>query len=159
MKNHGLPTNPYNPHAWIIGKPKIGKGTWIGAFCVIDGQGGLEIGKGCNVSSGAHILTHSTVKRCVSGGRYNKIDRAPVKIGDFVFIGENATILKGVQIGHHSVIGAGTVVKENAKIPPYSLVVGVPGKIVRNLEDEVASLKKSKKPASRNGARALAVAR
>jgi len=159
MPDHGIPPNPYNPHAWIIGKPKIGKGTWIGAFCVIDGQGGLEIGKGCNISCGAHVLTHSTVRRCVSEGRYSQVDRASVKIGDYVFIGENATVLKGVEIGHHSVIGAGTVVKESAKIPPYSLVVGVPGKVVRNLEDEVTSLKKNKKSLSKNRPRSLVVTR
>ncbi len=145
MQDHGIPPNPYNSHAWIIGKPKIGKGTWIGAFCLIDGQGGLEIGKDCNISCGAHILTHSTVKRCVSEKRYNRVDRAPVKIGDYVFIGEHATILKGAKIGHHSVIGAGTVVKENAKVPPYALVVGVPGRIVRDIRKEVESLGRNQK--------------
>jgi hypothetical protein len=60
IKDHGFPPNPYNDHAWIIGDPKIGKGTWIGAFCLIDGQGGLVIGKGCDIACGAHILTHST---------------------------------------------------------------------------------------------------
>ena len=59
--------NPYNPHAWIIGQPEIGEGTWIGAFTVIDGSGGLRIGRGCDVSCGVHIYTHSTVRRCVSG--------------------------------------------------------------------------------------------
>ena len=150
MKDHGIPPNPYNPHAWIIGKPKIGKGTWIGAFCLIDGQGGLEIGKGCDISSGAHILTHSTVWRCVSERRYNRVDRTSTRIGDYVFIGENATVLKGVKIGSHSVIGAGTVVKENKKIPPYSLVVGVPGRIVRSLKKEVQSLKNDGKPRKQN---------
>ncbi len=142
--NHGIPENPYNPHAWIIGNPKIGEGTWIGAFSLIDGQGGLEIGKGCDISSGAHLLTHSTVWRCLSERRYNQVDRAPTRIGDYVFIGENATILKGADIGHHCVIGAGTVVKENTKIPPYSLVVGVPGRIVRNLKKEIDAIAKGK---------------
>ena len=146
MQDHGIPPNPYNPHAWIIGDPKIGEGTWIGAFCLIDGQGGLEIGKGCDISCGAHILTHSTVWRCVSERHYNQVDRAPTKIGDYVFIGENATILKGAEIGHHSVIGAGTVVKENEKVPPYSLVAGVPGRIIRNLKEEVEKLKDGKPP-------------
>ena len=144
MTDHGIPKNPYNPHAWIIGKPKIGKGTWIGAFCLIDGQGGLEIGKGVDISSGAHILTHSTVWRCLSERRYSQVDRASTKIGNYVFIGENATILKGVEIGHHSVIGAGAVVKEGARVPPYSLVVGVPGRIVRNLRKEIEQLKSGK---------------
>lgn len=144
IQEHGIPTNPYNPHAWIIGKPKIGEGTWIGAFSLIDGQGGLEIGKGCDISCGAHILTHSTVWRCVSERRYRQVDRSPTQIGDYVFIGENATVLRGVKIGHHSVIGAGAVVKENTKIPPFSLVVGVPGRIVRNLKREVERLKNGK---------------
>ena len=43
---HHLPPNPYNPHAWILGHPEIGPGCWIGAFCVIDGSGGLAIGAG-----------------------------------------------------------------------------------------------------------------
>lgn len=150
IKQHGIPPNPYNPHAWIIGKPRIGRGTWIGAFCLIDGQGGLKIGKGCDISSGAHILTHSTVWRCVCERRYPHVDRAPTQIGDYVFIGENATILKGVEIGHHSVIGAGTVVKEGTRIPPYSLVVGVPGKIVRNLRRQIKKLQNGKHPGKKS---------
>ena len=142
---HGIPPNSYNPHAWIIGNPKIGSKTWIGAFCLIDGMGRLEIGKGCDISCGAHILTHSTVKRCISERAHNKIDLASTKIGNHVFIGENSTVLKGSEIGHHSVIGAGTVVKEFTKIPPYSLVVGVPGKIVRNLKDEIKLIKEEGK--------------
>jgi acetyltransferase-like isoleucine patch superfamily enzyme len=130
-EHHGLPTNPYNPHCWITGEPDIGEGTWIGAFTLIDGQGGLTIGKGVNVSTGAAILTHNTVKRCVTEGRYTQVDRKPTIIEDFVFIGENATILMGSRIGHHSVIGAGAVVREDTEIPPYSLVVGVPGRVVR----------------------------
>ncbi len=147
LKKHSpcdfFPPNTYNPYAWIIGNPKIGAKTWIGAFCLIDGMGGLEIGKGCDISCGAHILTHSTVRRCLSERRYDKVDKTPTKIGDHVFIGENATILMGAEIGHHCVIGAGAVVKEHSKIPPYSLVVGVPGKIVRNLKAEADKLKEN----------------
>lgn len=144
LKDHGIPPNPYNAHAWITGKPKIGKGTWIGAFCLIDGQGGLEIGKSCDIACGAHILTHSTVTRCLSEHRYSRVDRTPTKIGDHVFVGENATILMGVEIGHHSVIGAGTVVKEKMRIPPYSLVVGIPGRIVKNIRKKTLALQKGK---------------
>ncbi len=61
--NHGLPPNRYNPHCWICGEPEIGEGTWIGAFTVIDGLGGLKIGKGCDISSGAKIMSHSSVLR------------------------------------------------------------------------------------------------
>lgn len=133
----GLPENPYNRHCWITGEPEIGEGTWIGAFTLIDGQGGLTIGKGVNVSTGAAILTHNTVKRCVTERAYNVVDRAPTVVEDYVFIGENATILMGSHIGHHSIIGAGAVVLEGSKIPPYSLVVGVPGRVIRSIEQDI----------------------
>ncbi len=42
---HGFPANPYNPHCWIVGEPTIGANCWIGAFAVVDGSGGLQIGE------------------------------------------------------------------------------------------------------------------
>lgn len=137
----GLPENPYNPHCWITGEPEIGEGTWIGAFTLIDGQGGLTIGKGVNVSTGAAVLTHSTSKRCVTERQYDKVDRKPTVIEDYVFIGENTTILMGCTIGHHSIIGAGAVVLEDTVIPPYSMVVGVPARVVRNIEQDIEKWK------------------
>src|SRR5262245_31448354 len=134
---HGIAPNPYNPHCWITGEPEIGAGTWIGAFTLIDGQGGLTIGKGCNISCGAQILTHSTVRRCLTEQRYPHVDRRPTVIEDHVFIGSNAVVLMGSHIGHHSVIGAGAVVLEDTVVPPYSLVVGVPARIVRDLRAEM----------------------
>ena len=137
--HHGIPANPHNPHAWIVGEPKIGAGTWIGAFTLIDGLGGLQIGHGCEISSGAQILTHSTVRRCVSGRRYPRIDYRATVLQDNVFVGTNAVILMGCHIGHHSVIGAGAVVLEDTTVPPYSLVAGVPGRVVRDIRDEIDS--------------------
>ena len=87
-----LPPNPYNPHAWITGDPQIGAGTWIGAFTVLDGSGGLAIGAGCDISSGAQIYTHSSARRCVSARAHAEVDRAPVRIGDHVFVGAGAVI-------------------------------------------------------------------
>jgi acetyltransferase-like isoleucine patch superfamily enzyme len=132
-----LPPNPYNPMAWVAGEPEIGEGTWIGAFTLIDGLGGLKIGRGCNISSGAQILSHSTVRRCVSERRHPDIDRKPTELGDFVFVGANAVVQMGARVGSHSVIGAGAVVLEDAVIPPYSLAVGVPARVVRDLRDEI----------------------
>lgn len=127
--DHGLPENKYNKHAWILGKPDIGENVWIGAFCLIDAlHAPLRIGKGVNVSSGAQILTHSTVKRCVSEKRYGKVDSKKTEIGEFTFIGTNAVILMGSNIGHHSVVAAGAVISENSTFPPFSLIAGVPAK-------------------------------
>jgi acetyltransferase-like isoleucine patch superfamily enzyme len=126
---HHLPSNPWNPHAWIVGEPDIGEGCWIGAFTVIDGSGGLRIGRGCDISAGAQIYSHSTVARAVSAGR-RPVDRSTTEIGDHVHIGAGAIVLMGARIGDHSVIAAGTVVTENTVAPPYSVLVGVPARVL-----------------------------
>ena len=137
VSEHGIPPNPYNPHCWITGTPEIGPGTWIGAFTLLDAQGGLKIGQGCDISSGAQILTHSTVRRCLSERQYDGVDRMPTVIEDRVFIGTNAVVLMGCHIGHHSVVAAGAVVLEGTRVPPYSLLAGVPARIVKDLRCEV----------------------
>lgn len=129
-----FPENPYNENAWIIGEPMIGAGTWIGAFTLIDGSGGLTIGTGCDISSGVHIYTHSSAKRCVSGREYREVDREPVNIGDRVFIGANAVINMGVSIGDESVIGAGAVV--TSSVPARTIVAGVPARVIGTVDLE-----------------------
>src|SRR5690606_5339520 len=93
------------------------------------GSGGLTIGRGCDISAGAQIYTHSTTERVLTERRED-IERAPTAIGDFVHIGAGAVVLMGCQIGHHCLIGAGTVVQQHTVVPPYSVVVGVPGRIL-----------------------------
>jgi acetyltransferase-like isoleucine patch superfamily enzyme len=137
-----LPANPYNPFCWIAGTPEIGEGTWIGAFTLIDGLGGLKIGRGCNISSGAQILSHSTARRCVTERRHPDVDKKSTELGDFVFVGANAVVQMGAKIGHHSIIGAGAVVLEDTVIPPYSLVVGVPARIDRDIRGEIETWSK-----------------
>jgi acetyltransferase-like isoleucine patch superfamily enzyme len=125
--------------AWIAGNPVIGEGTWIGAFTLIDGLGGLTIGRGCNVSSGVQILSHTTVRRCLTERVWAQVDYRPTEIGDHVFVGSNAVVLMGCRVGHHSIIGAGAVLTEGMEVPPYSLVVGVPARVVRSLEGDIAA--------------------
>jgi acetyltransferase-like isoleucine patch superfamily enzyme len=121
-----LPPNTYNEHAWITGDPEIGDGTWIGPFTLLDGSGGLRIGAGCDISSGAQIYTHSTARRCVSQRAYNLVDRARTTLGDHVFVGAGAVILMGVNVGDGAVIGAGAVVTSD--VAPYTVVAGVPAR-------------------------------
>lgn len=121
----GSPTpNPYNPLAWFVGEPIIGAGTWIGPFCMIDGSGGLTIGSGCDIAAGAHIYTHSSARRCVTGRSVGDVERAPVIIGDRTFIGANAVVLPGVVVGSGVIVAAGAVVTRN--VPDGLCVAGVP---------------------------------
>lgn len=122
-----IPANKYHELAWIIGEPEIGEDVWIGAFCVIDGSGGLKIGDSCNISCGVHIVTHDTSRRCITEDRFKDIEYMSVEIGHHVFIGEGAIILPGTKIGHNSVIGAGSLVI-GSNIPPYSVAFGHPVK-------------------------------
>lgn len=125
---HHLPTNPYNPHAWFVGEPLIGPGTWIGAFTVIDASGGLTIGAHCDISAGAQLYSHSTVARCLTDPS-RPVERRPTVIGDHVHVGAGAVVLMGSVIGDHSVIAAGAVVTQDTQAPPGSLLVGVPASV------------------------------
>lgn len=126
-----VPANPYNPLAWFVGEPAIGEGTWIGPFCLIDGSGGLEIGRSCDIAGGVHIYTHSSARRCVTD-RKEAVERGPVRIGDCTFIGANTVILMGVSIGHHCIIGAGSVVTKD--LPDNSVAVGSPARVVGTVD-------------------------
>ena len=134
-------SNPYNPLAWFVGEPQIGPGTWIGPFCLIDGSGGLVIGHSCNVSGGVHIYTHSTAKRCVTD-RNVALQRSPVSIGDYTFIGANAVVQMGVTIGDHCIIGAGAVV--SVDLPDCSVAVGVPARVVGTVDPTTGTIAYSK---------------
>ncbi|TFD69489.1 acyltransferase [Cryobacterium ruanii] len=127
-----IPANPYHEQAWIIGKPTIGAGTWIGAFTVIDGSGGLTIGEGCDIASGVHIYTHSSAMRCVSGREQPMVDRSSVKIGNRVFIGANAVVNMGVVIGDEAIIGAGSVVTRN--VAARTVVAGAPARVIGRVD-------------------------
>ena len=60
-------------------------------------------------------------------------------------MGANAVIQMGSKIGDHCVIGAGAVVLEDAVVPPYSLVAGVPARIVRDIRGEAEAWAKDEK--------------
>lgn len=127
-----LPPNPWNEHAWVVGEPSVGEGTWIGAFTVIDASGGLTIGRGCDISSGVHIYTHSSAKRCVSGRRFAEVERQPVTIGDRVFIGAGAIVNMGATIGDEAVVAAGAVV--TGDVPARTIYGGVPARQIGRVD-------------------------
>jgi acetyltransferase-like isoleucine patch superfamily enzyme len=113
--------------SYVYGDVKVGKGTWIGPFTILDGSGGLEIGDYCSISSGAQIYSHETVKWALTGGKA-KYNYAPTSIGNSCYIGSLAVVRMGVKVGDHVMIGAQSFV--NREIPSYSVAMGVPAQIV-----------------------------
>jgi acetyltransferase-like isoleucine patch superfamily enzyme len=111
----------------IIGDVKVGRNTWIGPNVVLDGSGGLEIGSNCSISAAVQVYSHDSVKWAVSGGKEN-YEYANTKIGSNCYIGPNSIIIKGVEIGDCSIIGANSFV--NVNIPPNSKAFGNPVKIL-----------------------------
>jgi acetyltransferase-like isoleucine patch superfamily enzyme len=114
-------------NSYVYGEVQVGSNTWIGPYTVLDGSGGLVIGRYCSISAGVHIYTHDSVQWALSGG-IAPYEHAPVHIGDCCYIGSQSVIAKGVTIGHHCVIGACAFV--NRDIPPYSIAVGVPARVI-----------------------------
>jgi serine acetyltransferase len=108
---------------------RIGNRVEIGPYSVLWGGGGIEIGD--DVHLGAHVhLTSQQGRRAASVDPRVAlpIECAPVRIEDHVLVYSGAIVVPGVTIGHHAVIGAGSVVV--ADVPPYALAAGVPARIV-----------------------------
>ena len=59
-----------------------------------------------------------------------------VAIGDYALVGMGSIVLGGASIGEYALIGAGALIQENAVIPPRAVVLGMPGRIVRQVTDE-----------------------
>ena len=114
--------NPYHPLVWINGTPEIGPGTYIGGFSEVNAKGArVIIGRDCDIASFVAINVADSHRRCIGLADSNTC--RDILIGDRVFIGSHCTVLGGAVIGHHSVVGAGTVVRAGV-VPPFSLVAG-----------------------------------
>ena len=104
---------------------RVGANTWIGPWVMLDGRAGIEIGDTCSISAGVHIYTHDTVKWALSGGKAG-FAQGTVKIGSCTHVGARTTILHGVEVGHHCVIGAHSLVKHD--LEPYTIAFGEPAR-------------------------------
>ena len=108
---------------------KIGKNVFINACCKFQDQAGIEIGNGVLIG---HNVTLATLNHDQRPQFRQNIYPKPIKIGDNVWIGSNATILAGVTIGDGAIIGANAVVTKN--VPKYAVVTGIPAKIIKYVE-------------------------
>ncbi len=82
----------------------LGKDVFINSGCHFQDQGGIEIGDGAMLG---HNVVLATINHDLSPTQNRKNHYAPIKIGEHVWIGSNATILSGVSIGEWSVVAAG----------------------------------------------------
>ncbi|KGX86881.1 gamma carbonic anhydrase family protein [Pontibacillus litoralis] len=127
------------PGAHIIGEVTIGKYSSVWFNAVIRGdEAPITIGEKCSIQDNATCHLY---------------EGAPLKVGDEVTIGHNvilhgctignrsivgmgSTILDGAQVGEECIIGANTLISPGKQFPPRSLILGTPGKVVRELNKQ-----------------------
>ena len=123
----------------LIGAVDVGKDASIWYQVVIRADDEpVTIGAETNVQDGSIIHIDAGMSTVLGKGvtvGHRAIVHGAV-VEDHVLISMGAVILSGARIGEHSIIGAGALVLENMKVPPGSLVVGVPGRVLRPVTDE-----------------------
>jgi carbonic anhydrase/acetyltransferase-like protein (isoleucine patch superfamily) len=127
------------PNATVIGQVSIGVGASIWYQAVIRGDvDRIDIGDRTNIQDGAVIHCDpgqpTILESDVTIGHKAVIHSAQIETGCLIGIG--AIVLNGVTVGRGSIVGAGAVVTKD--VPPRSLCVGVPGKVIRTLSEREA---------------------
>jgi len=127
------------PGASLIGRVSVGRGSSIWYNAVIRGDvDSVTIGEETNIQDNAtiHVGRGSPVQigNRVTVGHNAVLHGCTVE--DEVLVGIGAIVLNGAVIGRGSIIGAGALVPSGTVIPPRSLVIGIPGKVVRELADD-----------------------
>lgn len=129
------------PNAVIIGKVKLGKlsSVWFGAM--IRGDNDLiHIGDRTNIQDGSVLHTDKGFPMEIGEGCTvgHMAMLHGCTIGANTLIGIGSTILNGARIGNNCIIGAHSLVPEGKEIPDNSLVMGTPGRVMRDVSDEQA---------------------
>ena len=124
------------------GKCRIGPGSWIGPQAFLDARD-LVIGEHVGWGPGAKLLGSAHVAEPIDRPIIETdLEVRPVVIGDWADIGTNAVILPGVTIGKGAIVGAGAVVTED--VAPFSVVAGVPARLIRWRSEQDAQVKAKK---------------
>ncbi len=126
------------PDANVIGNVTIGAGAsvWFGVTIRGDNDP-ILVGNGSNVQENCVLHTDPGCPLTIGVGCTigHKAMLHGCTIGDNSLIGMGATVLNGARIGKNCLIGAGALITEGKDIPDGSLVVGAPGKVIRQLDD------------------------
>ena len=136
------------PSADIIGEVAVDDQSSIWFQCVVRGDvNSIHIGKRTNIQD--HCVLHVTRKETtlVIGDEVTVGHRALLhgcKIGNRVLVGMGAILMDHVEVGDECIVGAGALLTRGMKVPPQSLVLGAPAKVVRTLKpEEIQFLSKS----------------
>lgn len=126
------------PNATLIGSVVMRPRSSVWFNVVVRGDNDpIVIGEDTNVQDGSILHTDLgvplTLGRGVTVGHKAMLHGCTV--GDFSLIGINAVVLNRVKIGNYCIIGAGALIPEGREIPDGSMVMGMPGKVVRQLTD------------------------
>ncbi|QQL45297.1 gamma carbonic anhydrase family protein [Sulfuriroseicoccus oceanibius] len=127
------------PSADIIGAVKVGKDASIWYNAVLRGDiNRIEVGEGSNVQDGCVI--HLEKNQGTVIGKYVTVGHKAMLhacvVEDECLIGMGSIVMDGAVVGARSIVGAGALVTMNTKIPPGSLVLGAPAKVIRQLSVE-----------------------
>ena len=118
---------PVELHAGEEGRISIGDGCFINYGTSIAALDHVSIGSGCQI--GQYTIINDNDFHCVEDKQRLPPSR-PVVLEDRVWLGARVIVRRGVRIGHDAVIGAGSVVTRD--IPPRSVAVGVPARVIRS---------------------------
>ncbi|MCL7464022.1 gamma carbonic anhydrase family protein [Phaeovulum sp. NW3] len=126
------------PDANLIGKVVLEDeaSVWFGATLRGDNEE-IRVGRGANVQE--NVVCHTDMGYPLVIGAHCTIGHKAMLhgciIGEGSLIGMGATVLNGAKIGRGCLIGAGALITEGKEIPDFSLVMGAPGKVVRQLDE------------------------
>ena len=136
-----------SPQSVIVGHVTLGNKCSLWPFASLRGDvEQIAIGNGTNIQE--NVVVHVSSDADVQIGDYVTVGHGAIihgcHIGSHCLIGMHATILDGAKIGDYCIIGAQTLITQNKEIPPYSLVLGSPGKVIRTLtQDDIKLIEHS----------------
>jgi carbonic anhydrase/acetyltransferase-like protein (isoleucine patch superfamily) len=138
------PSSFVHPLAVVTGNVIIGKDCYIGPGAALRGDwGGIVLEDGCNVQENCTIHMFPGITITLHEGAH--IGHGAIihgaTIGRNVMVGMNAVVMDEAEIGEESIIGALAFINAGAKIPPRSLVVGNPGKVIKQVSDDMIEWK------------------
>ncbi|MBI5858021.1 MAG: transferase hexapeptide repeat family protein [Sphingobacteriales bacterium] len=133
-----------HPQAAVTGNVIIGKDCYIGPGAALRGDWGqIIIEDGCNVQENCIIHMFPGVTVLLKEGAH--IGHGAIihgaTIGKNCLVGMNAVLMDNVDLGNESIVGALCFIKQGEKIPGRSLVTGNPGKIIKQVSDEMLAWK------------------